>query len=113
MKRIQNQKELLALKEELQGGIMQYLEEEFFGLYEYLSNGEQIEDFLLMPYQSIIILDNKEELVKVVQNKIELEFMEEVNLNDRVILRIGIRRLDDIQLHYTLFECNMLEEEIP
>lgn len=113
MKKIQQLKELLALKQELQEDLMQYLEEEFYGLYEYLSNGEKIEDFLLMPYQSIIILENVEELVKVIQNKIELEFTEEVNLNGKVILRIGVRTLDDIQLHYTLFECNMMEEEIP
>ncbi|MDM5293221.1 hypothetical protein QUF81_08465 [Peribacillus simplex] len=88
------------------------MEEEFYGLYEYLSNGGKIEDFLLMLYQSIIILDDEEELVKVIQNKLELEFME-VNLKGKFIFRIGVRNLDDIQLHYTVFECNMMEEELP
>lgn len=71
---------LSALKQAIQGSITQYLEEEFYGLYDYLRNGEQIEDFLLMPYQSIMILDNKGELVKVIKNKIEMEFVEKVYL---------------------------------
>lgn len=105
--------ELLELKHKTQKDFGEYLEEEFYGLYEYLSNGEKIEDFILMPYQSIIILDNEEELVKLIQNKLELEFMEEVNLKGKFIYRIGLRSLDDIQLHYTAFECNMMEEELP
>lgn len=93
---------------------MQYLEEEFYYLYEYLSNGERIEDFQLLPNQSMILLNNKEELEKVIQNKIELEFLDEVNLKDNiVILRIGMRNLEDIQLYYTLFKYSMREDEIP
>lgn len=113
MKRIRCLSELLELKQKIPKDFGEYLEEEFYGLYEYLSNGEKIEDFLLMSYQSMIILENEGELVKVIQYKIELEFTEEVTLKGKVILRIGVRNLDDIQLHYTLFECNMMKEEIP
>jgi hypothetical protein len=113
MKRIQCLKDFNEIEGQFPNSFVEYLKSEFYGLYEYLSNGEKIEDFLLMSYQSIIILDDKEELVKVIQNKIELEFVEEVNLKDIVILRIGVRNLDDIQLQYTLFECNTIEEEVP
>lgn len=113
MKRIRCLSELLELNQKIQQDLGEYLRDEFYGLYEYLSNGEKIEDFLLMPYQSIIILENEKELVKVIQNKKELEFTEEIILKGKVILRIGLRNLDDIQLHYTLFESNMMEEEIP
>lgn len=113
MKEIRCLSELIELRQKIQNDLGEYLAEEFYGLYEYLSNGEKIENFLLMPYQSIIILENEEELVKVIENKIELEFTEEVNLKGKVILRIGLRNMDDIQLHYTIFECNMMEGEIP
>ncbi|WP_336637961.1 hypothetical protein [Lysinibacillus fusiformis] len=40
MKKIQQLKELLALKQELQEDSIEYLEEEFYSLYEYLRYGE-------------------------------------------------------------------------
>jgi hypothetical protein len=59
MKKIQQLKELLALKQELQEDLMEYLEEEFYGLYEYLSNGEQVEKFALSSHQAMILLEEK------------------------------------------------------
>jgi hypothetical protein len=100
MKKIQQLKEFLALKHELQEEFAEYLEEEFFGLYEYLSNGEKVEDFILPSYQAMIILEEEEELIKLMKNPIELEFLDEVDLANIKILRIGIMRSEDVQLYY-------------
>ncbi|WP_336989738.1 hypothetical protein [Bacillus infantis] len=102
MKKIQQLKGLLALKQELQEDLMEYLEEEFYGLYEYLSNGEQMEKFALSPHQAMILLEEKVELNKILSNPLELEFQEEVNLKNSMVLRIGVLSADDVQLCYFL-----------
>lgn len=99
-KKIQSLKDLLTLKQELQNDLAEYLEDEFSSLYEYLSNGEGVEDFTLPFYQVMIILEEERELTKLLQNQMELEYMEEVYLKDIVLLRIGRRQYDDIQLFY-------------
>jgi hypothetical protein len=100
MKRIQRLKDFKTIEGEFSKELVGYLEEEFFGLYEYLSNGEKVEDFILPSYQAMIILEEEEELNQLIQNSMELEFMEEDYLKEIVILRIGMRSWDDIQLFY-------------
>lgn len=100
MKRIQCLKDLKVLESELSKELMEYLNEEFYGLYEYLSNGEEVEDFILPSYQAMIILEEEEELYQLIQNQIQVEFIEEVNLKEVVIIRIGMFHCEDIQLHY-------------
>src|SRR4051812_25527675 len=80
MKKIQQLKELLALKQELQEGLMQYLVEEFSSLYEYLNNGEKLEDFMLPDYQNMVILEGNREINKILSRTLDLEFVEEVKL---------------------------------
>lgn len=100
MKKIQRLKDFKTIEGEFSKELVKYLEEEFFGLYEYLSNGEKVEDFILPSYQAMIILEKEEELNQLIQNSMELEFMEEDYLKEMVILRIGMRSWDDIQLFY-------------
>ncbi len=102
MKKIQQIKELLALKQELQKDLMQYIEEEFFGLYEYLNNGEKLGDFILPDYQNMVILEGDEEINKILNQTLDMEFVEEIVLNQVVILRIGLNVDEDIQLYYAI-----------
>lgn len=102
MKRIQCLSELLELKQMIQKDLAEYLEEEFIGLYEYLSNGEQIDKFVLEPYQVMILLEEKEELNKIISNPFGVEFQEEVNLKNSMILRIGVLSAEDVQLCYAI-----------
>ncbi|WP_440614944.1 hypothetical protein [Bacillus subtilis] len=102
MKKIQQLKELIALKQELQEDLMQYLEEEFYGLYEYLSNGEQVDEFVLAPHQAMILLEERGELNNLLSNPLELEFQEEVNLKNSMVLRIGVLCAEDVQLYYAV-----------
>ncbi|PGT88756.1 hypothetical protein [Bacillus sp. AFS040349] len=102
MKKIQQLKELLALKQELQRDLMQYLEEEFSGLYEYLNNGEKLEDFILPDYQNMVILEEDEEINKILSRTLDVEFVEEVELNSVTVIRIGLNCEEDIQLNYAI-----------
>jgi sRNA-binding regulator protein Hfq len=102
MKRIQNIKELLALKQELPDEFIKYLEDEFLGLYEYLSNGEQLDEFVLESYQAMILLEEEEELQKLIGNPLDIEFIEEVILKSFTISRIGLFSIEDVQLCYAL-----------
>ena len=102
MKKIQRLKDVLALKQELQEDLMQYLEVEFFNLYEYLSNGEKVEDFILSFYQNMVILEGDIEFNKLLSNTLEVEFIEEVNLQSITIYRMGLDTIEDIQLCYAI-----------
>jgi hypothetical protein len=102
MKKIRCLSELLELKQKIQKDFAEYLEEEFYGLYEYLSNGEQMDEFVLAPYQAMILLEEKGELNKLLSNSLELEFQEEVNLEKSMVLRIGILSAQDVQLCYKI-----------
>ncbi|MCP3806614.1 hypothetical protein NLX78_05170 [Paenibacillus sp. Lou8.1] len=70
---------------------MQYLEEEleFYVFYEYLSNGEQVDEVVLVTHQDMILLEEKGEWYNLLSNPLELEFQEEVNLKNSRVLRIG------------------------
>lgn len=101
MKRIRCLSDLFELKQMVQKDFGEYLEEEFYGLYEYLSNGEQVDEFVLAPYQAMIILEEKGELKKLLSNPLELEFQEEVKFKNSMVLRIGVLGAEDVQLCYT------------
>jgi hypothetical protein len=80
MRKIRCLSELLEMKQKIPKDFGEYLEGEFYGLYEYLSNGEQVEKFVLAPHRAMILLEVKEELDKLLSNPLELEFQEEVIL---------------------------------
>lgn len=102
MKRIQRLTDLYDLAEDIPDELLNYLRSEFSHLYEYLSNGERIEEFLLENHQAILIVEDSKELDLLVQNRLELEYVEEIQLKSSVCLRIGIPQLEDIQLHFYL-----------
>ncbi|MBB2483499.1 hypothetical protein H5P36_25495 [Bacillus sp. APMAM] len=102
MKKIQLLWELVGLKQMIHRELGDYLEEEFFSLYDYLSNGKQVDEFALEPYQAMVLLEEKGELSKLLSNPLKLEFIEEVKLNRSTVLRIGILSIEDVQLCYVV-----------
>ena len=100
MKRIRCLSELLELKQKIQKDLGDYLEGEFYDLYEYLSNGEQADEFVLAPHQTMILLEGKEELHNILSNPLDLEFQEEIKLEDSMVLRTGVFSAEDVQLCY-------------
>lgn len=102
MKRIQCLTDLNNLAGDIPDELLNYLSSEFSNLYEYLSNGEGTEEFLLENHQAIIIVEDSKELDILLQNRLELEYVEEIQLNSSLCLRIGISQLENIQLHYYL-----------
>jgi hypothetical protein len=77
-----------------------YIKEEFFNIYDYLSNGEKVEDFKLLSHESLVILEEEKELKKILQNQVELEFVEEFELESINISRIGLMKSNEVQLCY-------------
>ncbi len=61
-----------------------------------------MEKFVLSHHQAMILLEEKVELNKILSNPLELEFQEEVNLKNSMVLRIGVLSADDLQLCYFL-----------
>ncbi|WP_226528163.1 hypothetical protein [Metabacillus niabensis] len=104
MKKIQCLIDFNNLVDEISSEFLEYLNSEFYSLYEYLSNGERLEEFLLDNHQAIKIVENSKELDLLLQNTLGLEYVEEVQLKTITCLRIGIFQLEDIQLHYFLKE---------
>lgn len=102
MKQIRCLKDFEAVASFISGNFLSYLKQEFYGLYDYLSNGEKMDEFILEPYQAMILLEEKEELSKFLNNFLELEFMEEVKLHNFTVLRIGILYDEDVQLCYAV-----------
>jgi len=102
MRKIQRLSELLELKQTMQMDFMNYLEGEFYSLYEYLSNGEIIEEFQLENHQAMVIIEKANELDLLTKDNLELEYIEEIQIKSNSCLRIGILQLEDIQLHYFL-----------
>jgi hypothetical protein len=81
-------------------GIVDYLEKEFIGLYEYLSNGETLEDFSLEIQQCMVLLQENQEVQQLLEKRLDIEFVERIELKSLNVYRIGVRRSDDIQLYY-------------
>jgi hypothetical protein len=102
MKRVRCLSELIELKQKIRKDFGDYLAEEFYSLYEYLSNGERIEEFLLDNHQAIVIVEESKELDLLLQNRLEVEYVEEVQLHSSLCIRIGISQLEDKQLYYYL-----------
>ncbi|OAS83100.1 hypothetical protein [Metabacillus litoralis] len=102
MRRIQCLKDLKNLVDEIPNEFLQYLNSQFNCLYEYLSNGEELDNFILGKYQNMVILEGDDEIKKFSLNTLDLEFIEEVKLNQITIIRIGLNCDEDIQLHYAI-----------
>ena len=100
MKKITCLKDFNIIRNELSQEFIDYLEEEFNGLFEYLSNGEEITEFILPSYHEIIILESSAELNNLLENSIAIEFEDEINLSGITILRVGKMEIEDIQLYY-------------
>ncbi|OEH56396.1 hypothetical protein AQ616_02440 [Oceanobacillus sp. E9] len=81
-------------------GFIEYLKNEFFNLYEYLNNGESINNFSLPNPQVMVILESNSEL-EIINNKSwDIEFVEEEKLQNSIIQRIGLRHEHEVQLYY-------------
>lgn len=101
MKKIHNYSELQAITREFHNEVSKYLTNEFNQLYEYLNRGESIEGFQLSDDQALIIMKDKKEVGILFENAaLELEFMEEDQLSNHTIHRIGIYQEGDVQLCY-------------
>ncbi|MBT2624764.1 hypothetical protein J7I81_05130 [Bacillus sp. ISL-32] len=102
MRKVQCLSELIEIIQRIPKDFGEYLEGEFFGLYEYQSNGEQVEKFVLEIHQAMILLEEQDELDKLLSNPLDLEFQEVVILKNSMILRIGVLSVEDVQLCYFL-----------
>lgn len=102
MRRIRCLSELLELEKKIPLDYMEYLKEEFYSLYNYLSNNEELEKFVLEYHLAMILLEEKGELTEILSNHLEIEFQDEVNLKNFTILRIGVLGAEDIQLCYVV-----------
>lgn len=102
MKIIQCLRDFKSLTAELSNKFLDYLKSEFYSLYEYHSNGECIKEFQLESHQTIMIVEELKELEALTQNKIGLEYIEEIGIGSVSCLRIGIYQSEDIQLFYFL-----------
>ncbi|WP_212139247.1 hypothetical protein [Cytobacillus solani] len=107
MKKIQCLKELNEIKGEFPDALIEYLMNEFYSLYEYLSNGQKIEEFMLPAYQVMVIIESQRELNTLLKRFWELEFVDEISLVNMTIKRIGINSLEDIQLNYVIKSYNI------
>lgn len=90
------------IRDNYQKKFIEYLMEEFYSLYEYLSNGESIDNFTLPNTHAMVILENEREFEIIKKRNRDIEFVDEENLQDLIALRIGLRHEQDIQLHYCL-----------
>ncbi|MBP1082166.1 MULTISPECIES: hypothetical protein [Bacillus] len=92
--------------QEIQGNyqeeFIEYLKGEFYCLYEYLSNGESIDNCTLSNTQTMVILENERELKIIKKRSCDIEFVDEEKIQDLITPRIGLRHEHDIQLHYCL-----------
>lgn len=104
MKMIYCLKDLNNLAGDLPNEMVKYLRSEFSSLFEYLSNGEEIQEFKLPTYQAMVVIENEKELDMLFKktSEIELEFIDGIHLENIYIKRIGIQNFQDIQLHYAL-----------
>ncbi|MCY8921145.1 hypothetical protein [Bacillus atrophaeus] len=100
MRNIQCLKDFNQIEKVYPSDFIQYLRNEFFSLFEYLSNGESEDDFILPLYQSIVIMEESIELENSLASN--LEYIEEISLVVTSCLRIGIYNSEDVQLHYYL-----------
>jgi hypothetical protein len=94
--------DVYRLRAKLPVRMVDYLEEEFIGLYEYLSNGGNLEEFSLEAQQCMTILQEKREIEQLLEERLDIEFVERIELESLGVYRIGVRRSDDIQLYYCI-----------
>lgn len=107
MKKVHNHRELQAIISIFHDEVSKYLSNEFNQLYEYLNRGESIKEFQLSANQALVIISKKEEVRKLFENTaLELEFMEEDQLQNHTIHRIGIYHGGDVQLCYYITKNN-------
>lgn len=50
MKQIRCLKDFGAVTSDISGNFLSYLTQEFYGLYDYLSNGEKMDEFIVESY---------------------------------------------------------------
>ncbi|WP_067727850.1 hypothetical protein [Oceanobacillus damuensis] len=98
MNKIRCLKDFKLISSKIDSDFLAYLKQEFYGLYEYLSNGEGLREFKLHYHQAIVIFESKEEINQLLESDEEVEFTEEVQLKSCSIQRIGIYHSEDVQL---------------
>ncbi|RBP94754.1 hypothetical protein DFO70_104397 [Cytobacillus firmus] len=108
MKKIQCLKDFKKVECILSNHFVEYLKSEFYGLYDYLNNGDKLESFSLPNYQNMVILEEDEEINIILNSTLNIEFVEEVELTQLVIYRIGINIDEDVQLYFAIKDkCNL------
>jgi len=100
MKQILKVQDLQSLEGKVPKELLSYLEKEFNDLYEYYSLGEEIDSFILNPNQSMVLVQRDEELTAILNEPLEIEFVEMVIHEGFMFYRIGYRNAEEIQLFY-------------
>ncbi|MBB2483131.1 hypothetical protein H5P36_23530 [Bacillus sp. APMAM] len=102
MELILDMRDLHRLKAEIPSELFNYLEQEFKDLYEYYSFNQDLEDFILEQNQSMVILQTDDEIESILQDPLEIEFVEKVVKGQLSFYRIGVRNAGEIQIFYCI-----------
>lgn len=105
MIRIQSFEDFYKIEGEFPSHYVKYLKCEFYRLYEYLGIGEGLENFQLSESQTMVVLEELKEKSDILKNKWDLEYLEEIIIEDLTVERIGINLEFDIQLYYYVKSC--------
>lgn len=101
---ILNVRDLHRIKAEIPSELFNYLEQEFKDLYDYYSHNQDLEEFILEECQSMVILQTDEEEESILQEPLEIEFVERISAGQLMFYRIGMRNAGEIQLFYCIEE---------
>ncbi|HDR7314296.1 hypothetical protein MXL46_19070 [Heyndrickxia sporothermodurans] len=104
MELILKRQDLFQLQGIIPFELLCYLEKEFMDLYEYYNANEDIENFTLENSQSMAILQSDEEVEFILQEPLEIEFVERISEGQLSLYRFGVRNAGEIQLFYCMEE---------
>lgn len=102
MKRIECLRDLNSIEGEFSIEFLEYIKCEFYDIYNYLNNGENIENFKLPFYQNMLLLDTNEDVCTILNQTMDIEFVEEIEQKGITIIRIGLNCGEDVQLSYAI-----------
>lgn len=104
MKVIQTINDLESLKEfkAVPLGLLSIVEQEFFGLYDALGNGEDLQSFKLPIEQALLTLDPWDDVRKKIGSLLDIEYVEKVSEGGMEYYRIAKRLDHEFQIIYSL-----------
>lgn len=102
MKLIKTFNDLREIELEFVDEFIMFLAQEFWEIFDALRGNERFTDFIAPEEHAFYVFQKGDDVLKVIDKPLDLEYVERFHVEQVSIYRIGIRVFDEVRVYYSM-----------